>query len=435
MSHHHVIHGAKEKFIMTILNQSEELSLGANYEEVAAKFRPIFKRIAEGVVQRETDRDLPHEQIKWLNDAGFGALRVPKKYGGAGFTQQQLFQILIELATADSNIVQALRGHFAFVEDRLVSHKDQSQAFWFKRFVNGEIAGNAWTEVGNVEIGDVITRVKQNQQGEYEVSGEKFYSTGTIFADWIDLFAYDETTDQHVIAAVSTKANGIKVHDDWDGFGQKTTGSGTLKINQVSIERDHIYPFDQRFKYQTAFYQVVHLATLTGIAFSAVETFSEEVRKRTRIFSHGNADLVRDDAQILQVIGKASSQAFASQAITLKTAAALDDAYLSHFNASSEKDHEINQIAELESAQGQVVISDLVLDLTTKLFNSLGASASASSKQLDRFWRNARVVSSHNPIIYKEKVVGAFVVNQTELPFVWQIGNSPLAKHLKVQVA
>src|SRR5690606_11533919 len=130
-------------------------------------------------------------------------------------------------------------------------------------------------------------------------------------------------------------------------------------INQVSIERDHIYPFDQRFKYQTAFYQVVHLATLTGIAFSAVEIFSEEVRKRTRIFSHGNADLVRDDAQILQVIGKASSQAFASQSITLKTAAALDDAYLSHFNASSEKDHEINQIAELESAQGQVVISDL----------------------------------------------------------------------------
>ena len=82
----------------------------------------------------------------------------------------------------------------------------------------------------------------------------------------------------------------------------------------------------------------------------------------------------------------------------------------------------------MESSQGQVIISDLVLDLTTKLFNSLGASASSTTKQLDRFWRNARVVSSHNPIIYKEKVVGAWVVNQTELPFVWQIGNSPLVK-------
>lgn len=406
----------------------EDLSLGADYEQVANKFRPIFKKIADGALERETQRQLPFEQIKWLKEAGFGAVRVPAKFGGDGVSQQQLFQLLIELATADSNIVQALRGHFAFVEDRLVAHKTQSQVQWFNRFLNGEIVGNAWTEIGSVQIGDVITRVKQNNKAKLEVNGEKFYSTGTIFADWIDLFAFDETKDEHVIAAVSTKASGIKVEDDWDGFGQKTTGSGTLKVNQVEIERDHIYPFDQRFKYQTAFYQVVHLATLTGIAFSAVETFSEEVRKRTRIFSHGNADLVRDDAQILQVIGKASSQAFASQTITLKTAAALDDAYRSHFEESREIDHEINQIAELESSQGQVVISDLVLDLTTKLFNSLGASASTSAKALDRFWRNARVVSSHNPLIYKEKVVGAWVVNQTELPFVWQIGNSPLAK-------
>ena len=415
---------------MSQINLQEQLSTGADYEAVAAKFRPIFARIAEGTVEREAKRILPHEQIQWLKEAGFGAVRVPKKYGGAGVSQQQLFQLLIELATADSNLVQALRGHFAFVEDRLVAQRDQPQDLWFKRFVNGEIAGNAWTEVGKVEIGDVITRITQNGQGKLEVNGEKFYSTGTIYAEWIDLFAFDETTEQHVIAAVSTKDAGIEVLDDWDGFGQRTTGSGTLKVKHVPIERDHVLPFDQRFKYQTAFYQVFHLATLAGIAFSAVETFSEEVRKRTRIFSHGNADLVRDDAQVLQVIGKASSQAFASRVIALQAAAALDNAYISHFSNSNnaERDHEVNQIAELQSSQGQVVIADLVLDLTTKLFNGLGASASASSKQLDRFWRNARVVSSHNPLIYKEKVVGAWEVNRTELPFVWQIGNSPAVK-------
>lgn len=413
---------------MTNLTHQNELSLGADYEQVAQLFRPIFNKIAAGTLERETRRILPREQIQWLKEAGFGAVRVPVKFGGKGLSQQQLFQLLIELATADSNVVQALRGHFAFVEDRLIAQRDHSQELWFKRFVQGDIVGNAWTEVGGVAIGDVITRVKQNSSGKTEVNGEKFYSTGTIFAEWIDLFAFDETTDQHVIAAVSTKEQGVNVEDDWDGFGQKTTGSGTLKIQHVEIDRDHLYPFDQRFKYQTAFYQVVHLATLTGIAFSAVETFSEEVRKRTRIFSHGNADLVKDDAQILQVIGKASSQAFASQAITLKTAAALDAAYISHFGSNPEIDNEKNQIAELESSQGQVIISDIVLDLTTKLFNSLGASASSTTKQLDRFWRNARVVSSHNPIIYKEKVVGAWVVNQTELPFVWQIGNSPLVK-------
>ena len=414
------------------IQSNQNLSLGGNYEKVASKYRPIFQRIAEGAIRREANRTLPYEPIQWLKETGFGAVRVPTAFGGDGLSQKQLFQLLVELAKADSNVVQALRGHFAFVEDRLNAHKTSSQEVWFKRFLAGEIVGNAWTEIGKVEIGDVITRVTERQNGELIVNGQKYYSTGTIFAEWIDLFAYDETTDQHVIAAVSTKEAGVHVEDDWDGFGQKTTGSGTLTLKNVGTSRDHILPFDERFKYQTAFYQVVHLATLTGIAHAAVETFTQEVRNRTRIYSHGNAALVREDAQILQVIGQASSQAYAAESITLRTAEALDYAYLSHFQNDEQANLQANDRAELESSQGQVVISQLVLSLTSDLFNALGASASSTEKQLDRFWRNARVVSSHNPLIYKQKVIGDWEVNQAPLPYVWQIGNSPLAKDKEI---
>ena len=402
----------------------EDIALDADYEKVASKYRPIFEQIAQGTVARELQRSLPYEQINSLKQAGFGALRVPVKLGGDGVSLPQLFQLLTELAKADSNIVQALRGHFAFVEDRLNAHKFSSQELWFKRFSQGELVGNAWTEVGQVKIGDVITRVTQ-KNGQSVVNGQKFYATGTIFADWVDLFAYDETTGQNVIAAISRHASGVEILDDWDGFGQRTTGSGSLYLTNVVVEKDHILPFEQRFKYQTAFYQVFHLATLTGIAQSAVATFIHEVQKRERIFSHGNADLVRNDSQILQVIGKASAQAYASESITQKTAQALQKAYLSHFTESEIKQLQANNHAELESAQGQVVISDLVLALTSNLFNTLGASASTTSKQLDRFWRNARVVSSHNPLIYKEKAIGDWEVNREPLPFVWQIGASP----------
>lgn len=416
---------------MTIQN-NQNLSLGAHYERVVGKFRVIFQRIAEGALEREKNRILPYEPIQWLKQAGFGALRVPVAFGGDGVSQKQLFQLLIELAKADSNVVQALRGHFAFVEDRLNAHKTEPQTLWFERFVKGDLVGNAWTEIGNVEIGDVVTRVTESQSGNLVVNGQKYYSTGTIFADWIDLFAFDETTNQHVIAAVSTQVEGIHIVDDWDGFGQKTTGSGTLNIQDVEVARDHILPFEERFKYQTAFYQVVHLATLAGIAQNAVEVFTHEVRKRTRIFSHGNADLVRNDAQILQVIGKASAQAYAAEAITLSTAEALDNAYLSHFQNDENVELQANDSAELASSQGQVVISELVLNLTTELFNALGASASTTEKQLDRFWRNARVVSSHNPLIYKQKVIGDWVVNQAPLSYVWQIGNSPVLNQKEI---
>lgn len=413
---------------MTIQNK-QNLSLGTNYEQVAGKFRPIFQRIAEGALAREKNRELPREPIQWLKEAGFGAVRVPTAFGGDSVSQKQLFQLLIELAKADSNVVQALRGHFAFVEDRLNAHKTEDQSLWFQRFVEGDLVGNAWTEIGKVEIGDVVTRVTENAQGQLTVNGRKYYSTGTIFADWIDLFALDETTNQHVIAAVSTHASGIKISDDWDGFGQKTTGSGTLTLQHVSVPADHILPFTQRFKYQTAFYQVIHLATLAGIAQAAVETFSAEVKKRDRIYSHGNADLVRHDPQILQVIGQASAQSYAVKTITLDTAKALDQAYISHFSQDTAQDIITNNAAELSASQGQVVVSDLVLDLSTKLFNSLGASAASRQKQLDRFWRNARVISSHNPTIYKQKVIGDWLINQNPLPYVWQIGNSPQAQH------
>lgn len=399
----------------------------SDYERVAAKYRPLFAKIAATALEREQQRRLPFEEIKWLKTAGFGAVRVPVQYGGAGFSQHQLFQLLIELAAADSNIVQALRGHFAFVEDRLIAHRDQSQIHWFQRFVAGDIVGNAWTEIGAVKIGDVITRVTQNSSGQLLVNGKKFYSTGTIFAEWIDLFAWDEITNQHVIAAVSTAEPGVEIQDDWDGFGQKTTGSGTLTLKDVAIERDHILPFNTRFKYQTAFYQQFHLATLAGIAENALQVFKQEVQKRDRIFSHGNADLVRHDPQILQVIGRASAQVFSAKSITLAVSDALDEAYTAHFSYDEVRDQTANHAAELQSSQGQVVISNLVLDLTSELFNTLGASSSSSTKSLDRFWRNARIVSSHNPIIYKEKVIGDWEVNHTDLPYVWQIGASPKA--------
>ncbi|MEB3766781.1 acyl-CoA dehydrogenase family protein [Acinetobacter sp. MD2] len=409
----------------------DELSLGADDETLAQRFRPIFQRISATALQREQQRQLPFEPIQWLKTAGFGAVRVPVRYGGAGASLPQLLQLLTELAAADSNITQALRGHFAFVEDRLNAHRDQSQKKWFERFVAGELVGNAWTEVGQVKIGEVITRVKQQPNGTWIVSGKKYYSTGSIFADWLDLFAQIDHSNQNVIVALPTQHEQIQIEDDWDGFGQRTTGSGTVTIHDVAVDAENMIDFEQRFKYQTAFYQVVLLSVLSGTAQAAVKTFSEQVKLRTRVYSHGNADRVDQDAQVLQVIGKATAQAYAAEAITDRAAHALQDAYKAHFSAELQSDSlekQANIAAELASAQGQVVVADLVLTLTTQLFNALGASATSMQKSLDRFWRNARTAASHNPIIYKERIIGDYVVNGTEPPYVWQIGGGSLQK-------
>ena len=349
---------------------------------------------------------------------------MPKESGGAGASLPQTFQLLIELSEADSNLPQALRGHFAFVEDRINAPPSPEREVWFQRFVAGELVGNAWTEVGSVAIGDVVTKVSQ-KNGRWVANGKKFYSTGSIFADWVDLYARRADNNADVIAAVSTHQPGVRQQDDWDGFGQRTTGSGTSEYEDAVIAPEDLFPFETRFKYQTAFYQLFHLATLAGIGRAVERDIAQQVRERQRIFSHGNAPHVSQDVQIQQIVGQISALAYAAEATAIRATLPAQRAYEARFQDDVEAERQANIDAEIESAQGQIVISELVLRAATELFNALGASSLSSAKALDRHWRNARTVASHNPSVYKSKVVGDWRINGTEPPCVWQIGSGP----------
>lgn len=388
--------------------------------ELKARFRPVFDRIAEGALRRERERILPFEEISWLRDSGFTALRVPVEFGGSGANLVQFFDLLTDLAEADTNIAQALRGHFALVEDRLVAPRAEGE-IWLRRFGAGEIAGNAWTEVGEVKIGDTITKVTPEGDG-LRVDGEKYYSTGTIFADWIDTYATRSDTGAPVIAIVRAGQPGVERRDDWTGFGQKLTGTGTTIYTAAQVEPEGIVPFENRFRYQTAFYQLVLDAVLSGAAAAAVRDVADQVRKRKRGFSHGSGSVVRQDPQVLQVVGRARAFAFAARAATLEAARAAQRAYETSQGSDKAADDAANINAELASAEAQIVAADLALRATTELFNALSASAADTGLALDRHWRNARTAASHNPLIYKERILGDHTVNGTEPVYVWQIG-------------
>ena len=399
------------------------LSVGTDYETLANRFRPLFRQIAAGTVEREQARDLPFEPIRWLKEAGFGAVRVPVEFGGAGASISQLFQLLIELAEADSNIVQSLRGHFAFVEDRLNAPPSPARDAWFARFVAGDLVGNGWTEIGAVKIGEVITKVRPEGEN-FVLNGAKYYSTGSIFADWVDVYAQRSDNGADVIAIVDARHSGVSHSDDWDGFGQRTTGSGTSLYVEVPLSAEQVIPFETRFKYQTAFYQLVLLAVLAGIGRAVERDVAHEVRTRKRVFSQGSADTTHGDPQIQQVVGQISAQVYAAEAATLRSAEPLQRAYLARFANDAEAERQANIDAEIETSKAQVVVSELVLRATTDLFNALGASGVSINKSLDRHWRNARTAASHNPWIFKARIIGDWVVNGIEPKYVWHIGNS-----------
>ena len=290
----------------------------------------------------------------------------------------------------------------------------------------GEIAGNAWSEVGSTAI-DTQRTVLTRDPGDpsaYLLDGTKYYTTGSIFAEWADVLVRRVTPgeeDDLAIAIVDTRAAGVTVVDDWDGFGQKGTGSGTTAFAGVRVDPDHVLPFEDRFPYQTALYQLNLLATLVGIGRAAVAETVAHVRARERNYSHANAARVRDDPQVLARVGEIASRVYVAEAATLRVAAAIQDV------ADAVREDEprivrLNEEAEIEASAAQVVVTDLVLQATSDLFDTLGASATARTRGLDRHWRNARTVSSHNPRILKARVVGEYVVNGTPPPYAWGIG-------------
>lgn len=391
-----------------------------DYEKLAVRFRPIFRRIRDGAVQRESDRTLPFEQIRWLKDAGFGAVRVPRDHGGAGATIPELFALLTELAAADSNITQALRAHFAYVEDVLNSRDEARRERWFKRLRKGDIVGSAWTEIGEAKMAAFSTLVSA-KGGRLVLNGAKYYTTGSIFADWIDVGAVNDAGET-VSVVVSATAAGVDIVDDWDGFGQRLTGSGTATFTNVPVEPDQVVAGEERFGYSAAFVQQAHLATLVGIARAASADAAKAVADRRRTYSHAAAARSSEDPQVLQVIGRVHSLSYAAGAVALKAAEALQRSF-DQKDAGGAADA-ANVAAEIEIAQAQTIVSALTLEATGALFDALGASATARAKSFDRYWRNARTITSHNPRIYKDRIVGDYVVNGTPPPFQWRIGQA-----------
>ncbi|WP_336778195.1 acyl-CoA dehydrogenase family protein [Pantoea sp. USHLN256] len=391
----------------------------SRYEQLAERFRPLFEKIRAGAIERELQRQLPLEQIAWLKQSGFTALRVPESAGGLGATLPELFNLLIELGEADSNLVQSIRGHLGFVENVLNSASGSYRETWLTRLGRGEIVGPAWSETGDARQSEFSTRIERHDD-RWQLNGRKFYTTGSLYADWIDVGITDEN-GKGVSVTVARNAPGVTVLDDWNGFGQTLTASGTAIFDKVAIGADDLNE-EVHFRYSPAFYQLIHLATLAGIGRAQSGEVALQVAARTRTYSNGNAPRAAQDAQVLQVVGRLRGAAYSSGAIVLHAASAVQRAFDAHLSGDQEQENQAVAIAELEVSQSLNVVSDLLLNASSTLFDALGASATLKPLALDRFWRNARTLSSHNPRIYKDRIVGDFAVNGTLPPEQWRIG-------------
>lgn len=405
---------------MTTIDLAWGAGPSARYDTLAARFRPIFARIRDGAITRDLERRLPFDELSWLKDSGFTTLRLPVESGGFGASLPELFALLIELSETDTNVTNALRSHFGFTEDVLNSRFEEQRARWLPRIAERETVGSGFSESGDAKLAAFSTTLTR-QGDHWLLNGRKYYTSGSLFADWINLGAVDGDGNP-VSALVPTRAAGVAIVDDWDGFGQSLTASGTATFADVLLPDAYVNPSPERFRYSTAFFQLVHLATLAGLGRAAATDVARLVGERKRVYSHGNADRIADDPQILQIVGRVRGAAYAAGAIALKAAEAVQRAYEARLAGDDDAETAAVAIADLEVNQAVTVITTLILEATTTLFDALGASAAKRGTGLDRHWRNARTIASHNPRVYRDRIVGDYAVNGTPPPGQYRVG-------------
>jgi alkylation response protein AidB-like acyl-CoA dehydrogenase len=382
----------------------------------------LLEQVADGAAERERALEAPFAAIDLVRETRLGAIRVPAEDGGGGATLRQLFEVLIALAEADSNVAHILRVHFSFVE-RLRGGFDADHRERWTRLVNeGMIFGNAISEQNGrpVGMGGLETMLTPDPEGDgFRLNGEKFYSTGSLYSDWTQIYAM---TPEGTIAAVTLPVDreGLSILDDWDGFGQRLTGTGTTRLEDVRVAPDEVVDFglpedliaapNIHGAFLQLYLQAVTVGALRAVRNDAVAL----VRRRRRSFSHSAAESPADDPQILQVVGEIAADAFAAEAIVLAAAERIETAADSIVDGVPNPD--LAEAAQVAAAEAKVAIDAFAPRAASRLFDVGGASATQSSANLDRHWRNIRTISTHNPTINKASAVGDFFVNGTPPP-------------------
>ncbi|MFT4307466.1 MAG: acyl-CoA dehydrogenase family protein [Microbacterium sp.] len=386
-------------------------------QELLAGFAPLFERIARGAAARERTRALPLEEMRELALAGIGAVRVPAELGGAGVSLRQLLGLLRELAAADSNLPQALRQHYYQVELLLQRRQDPDAQAWLRRVVAGDLFGSATTEPHGSRLGEVSTVLRRDPAGGYRLNGRKIYGTGNAYAQWLPVGAVDED-GVPVVPVVPRDRAGVTLLDDWDGFGQRLTATSTTVFEDVAVSDDEVrrFPLEGPKRGGSGLHQTVLLATLAGIAQAAARDLAEIVRVKTRVYFTGTGELPRDDAVVQEQVGRAQAAADAARWILEGLARELEGAW--RLWRDPDADPAVVDAAfvdvELAVASAQVTISESVLDQTAHLLDVLGASSLSSRLGLDRHWRNARAIASHNPYPFKARLLGDHLLTGAE---------------------
>ena len=374
---------------------------------VASDLAEDFRRDS---AQRDRERRLPWPELDAFSRSGLWGISVPKAFGGAGVSNVTLAKVIALIAQADASLGQIPQNHFYALEVLRVNGSTAQQQRLYAEVLAGQRFGNALAELGTKTAHDRVTALTRDGDG-FRINGRKFYATGALYAQRIPTSVVDEHGVQQ-LAFVPRDSQGLNVIDDWSGFGQRTTGSGSVVFDNVWVAAQDVVPFQSAFERPTPvgpLAQILHAAIDTGIARAAFEDALHFVRTKTRPWIDATSDKASEDPLTLKSFGHLSVRLHATEALLERAGEYLDRA-----QADSSAEHVA--AASIAVAEARALSTEISLAAGSTLFELAGSQATLAEHGLDRHWRNARVHTLHDPVRWKYHAVGNYYLNDANPP-------------------
>ncbi|AYO38179.1 SfnB family sulfur acquisition oxidoreductase [Serratia sp. P2ACOL2] len=365
----------------------------------------LATEFSPGAAERDSQRRLPVTELAELFASGLGGITVPREFGGPALSNRVLAQVIVILSQADASIGQVPQNHYYALEVLRVNGSKRQQQRLYQEALAGVHFGNALAEFTSKAAHQRSTALSRHQ-GQWRLSGQKFYATGALYAGRIPTAALGEDGKEQLVF-LPRNTPGLTITDDWSGFGQRTTGSGSVALNHCPIDEEDIVPFQTAFERPTPvgpLAQIMHAAIDQGIAKAAWQDMLQFVRTRSRPWIDSGVEQASEDPLTLDRIGKISARIQAGDAL-LEVAGEAVDAAQRHSDAQSVAE------ASIEVARARAWTTEVSLAAGNLLFELAGSRATVQEYNLDRHWRNARTHTLHDPVRWKYPAIGNYVLN------------------------
>ncbi|WP_167053987.1 SfnB family sulfur acquisition oxidoreductase [Burkholderia sp. Ax-1719] len=372
--------------------------------------RRLADELSREAANRDRERRLPFAELDLFSGSGLWGITVPRAYGGAGVSLATLGEVVRIVAQADPSIGQLPKNHFHALDViRLTGNEAQRRKF-FQLVLDGARIGHAASERGTKTALEISTRL--SRRGERLVlNGQKFYATGALYADWIAVLALDDD-GRYVQVLVERARPGIAITDDWSGFGQRTTASGTVTFTDVDIDPENVVSIQAAFETPTLagpVSQLLHASIDVGIARAAIADTLDFVRTRSRPWGDSGVSRAADDPYVIRDVADLQVRLVAAEAVLDRVASQLDALPTIVDDAQVAR-------ASVDVAVAKVLSTELAILATNKLFELAGTRSVLAEYGLDRHWRNARTHTLHDPVRWKYHAIGNFVLNEVNPP-------------------